>query len=99
MFESPTITWRLLVDVLRPLADAVVHAVLCLEDLSRSAVDLPRHQERDELFGQIVEVDIAIDEVVLVTAVAVSDEIRVVLEDRQFPGDPFLADLLLSVVL
>jgi hypothetical protein len=34
-----------------------------------------------------------------VAAVAVPHEIRVVLEDRELPGDPLLADLLLGVDL
>ena len=79
--------------------DAVVHAVLGLEHLARAGVDLARHQERDQLLGEVVEVDVAVDEVVLVAAVAVADEVGVVLEDRELPGDALLADLLLRVDL
>jgi hypothetical protein len=67
--------------------------------LPGAGVDLARHQERDQLLGQVVEVDVAVDEVVLVAAVAVPDEVGVVLEDRELPGDALLADLLLRVVL
>ena len=66
----------LLVDVLRPLADAVVHAVLGLEDLAGAGVDLARDQERDQLLGEVVEVDVAVDEIVLVAAVAVARRSR-----------------------
>jgi hypothetical protein len=76
-----------------------VHAILGLEDLAGPGVDLAGHQERDELLGQVVEVDVPIDQVVLVATVAVADEVGVVLEDRQLSGDAFLADLLLGVDL
>jgi hypothetical protein len=89
----------LLIDVLRPLADAVVHAVLGLEHLPGAGIDLARHQEGNQLLGEVVEVDVAVDEEVLVAAVAVADEVRVVLEDGQPPRDALLADLLFGVVL
>ena len=84
--------------MLGALADAVVHAVLGLEDLARAGVDLARHQERDQLLGEVVEVDVAVDQVVLVAAVGVPDEVGVVLEDRELPGDALFADLLFGVV-
>ena len=89
----------LLIDVLGALTDAVVNAVLGLEDLARAGVDLARHEERDQLLGEVVEIDVAIDEVVLVAAVAVAHEVRVVLEDRELPGNALFADLLLGVDL
>ena len=51
------------------------------------------------LLGEVVEVDVAVDEVVLVAAVAVADEVGVVLEDRELPRDALFADLLFGVVL
>ena len=51
----------LLIDVLRALTDAVVHSVLGLEDLAGAGVDLARHQERDQLLGEVIEIDVAID--------------------------------------
>jgi len=57
--------------------------------------DLARDQERDQLLGQVVEVDVAVDQVVLVAAVAVATKSVLFLKIRELPGDALLADLLL----
>ena len=74
-------------------------AVLGLEDLARPGEDLARDEERNQLLRQVVEVDITIYEVVLVTAIAVAHEVGVVLEDRELAGDAFFANLLLGIDL
>src|ERR1039458_7653633 len=62
-----------------------------LEDLPRSGVDLPAHEERDEHLDKMGEVVPAAREVVLVAAVGVAGRVGVVLDQVDNPADAFLA--------
>ena len=81
------------------LANAVVHAILRLKNLASPRIDLPRNQKGDQLLGEVVEIHVAIDEIVLVAAVAVPNEVGVVLENRELPGNALFANFLIRVVL
>ena len=83
-------------DVLGPLRDAVHRAACRLQHLARSGVDLPGDEERDEDVGELGEVAVTLDEVVLVTAVGVARGVGVVLEEEDLAADAFLAQALLG---
>ena len=88
-----------MIDVLRPLAHAIMNPVLGLEDLARAGIDLASNEEGDQLLGEVVEINIPIDKVIFMAPVTIADEIRVVLEDREFAGNSLLANLFFGVLL
>ena len=85
-------------DVLGPLGDAVHRAAGGLQHLARTGVDLAGHEERDQDVGELAEVAVALDEVVLVAAVGVARGVGVVLEEEHLAADPLLAQPLLGAV-
>ena len=60
------------------LADAVVHPVLSLEDLACTRIDLPGHKKGNQLLREVIKVDISVDEIVFMTAIAVTNKVGVV---------------------
>ena len=85
-------------DVLGPLRDAVHRAARGLQHLARAGVDLARDEERDQDVGELAEVAVPLDEVVLVAAVRVAGGVRVVLEEEDLAADPLFAQPLLGAV-
>ena len=85
-------------DVLGPLRDAVHRAARGLQHLARARVDLAGDEERDEHVGELREVALAFDEVVLVAAVGVAGAVGVVLEEEHLAADAFLAQALLGAL-
>ena len=83
-------------DVLGPLAHAVHRAACRLQHLARAGVDLAGDEERDEHVGELGEVAVALDEVVLVAAVGVAGGVGVVLEEVDLAADALLAEPLLG---
>ena len=83
-------------DVLGPLRDAVHRAPGGLQHLARAGVDLPGDEERDQDVGELAEVAVALDEVVLVAAVRVAGGVGVVLEQVHLAPDALLAQPLLG---
>ena len=83
-------------DVLGALAHAVHRAACGLQHLARTGVDLAGDEERDQHVGELGEVAVALDEVVLVTAVRVARGVGVVLEQVDLAADAFLAEPLLG---
>ena len=82
--------------MLGPLAHAVHRAAGRLQHLPRARVDLAGHEERDEHVGELGEVAVALDEVVLVAAVGVAGGVGVVLEQVDLAADALLAEPLLG---
>ena len=78
--------------------DAVHRAARGLQHLARAGVDLAGHEERDQDVGELAEVAVALDEVVLVAAVGVAGGVGVVLEEEDLAADAFLAQPLLGAV-
>ena len=76
--------------------DAVHRAAGRLQHLARAGVDLAGHEERDEHVGELGEVALALDEVVLVAAVGVAGGVGVVLEQVHLAADALLAEALLG---
>ena len=74
-------------DVLGALAHAVHRAPRGLQHLPRAGVDLAGDEERDEHVGELGEVALALDEVVLVAAVRVARGVGVVLEQVDLAAD------------
>jgi len=83
-------------DVLGPLAHAVHGAAGGLEDLAGAGVDLSRHEERDQDVGELGEVAVPLDEVVLVASVGVAGGVGVVLEQEHLAPDALLPQALLG---
>ena len=83
-------------DVLGALADAVHRAAGRLQHLAGAGVDLAGHEERDQHVGELGEVAVALDEVVLVAAVGVAGGVGVVLEEVDLAADALLAEALLG---
>ena len=82
--------------MLGPLAHAVHRAARRLQHLAGAGVDLAGHEERDEHVGELGEVAVALDEVVLVAAVGVAGGVGVVLEEVDLAADALLAQTLLG---
>src|SRR5262249_52948528 len=59
------------------------------ENLSRSAVDLPRDKERNELLRDLPKIDVAAHEEVFMAPVGITERVRVVLENVDLPGQTF----------
>ena len=76
--------------------DAVHRAAGGLQHLARARVDLAGDEERDEHVGELGEVAVALDEVVLVAAVGVAGGVGVVLEQVDLAADALLAQALLG---
>ena len=76
--------------------DAVHRAAGRLQHLARAGVDLAGHEERDQHVGELGEVAVALDEVVLVAAVRVAGGVGVVLEQEDLAADALLAQPLLG---
>ncbi len=81
-------------DVLGPLRDAEHRTPRRLQHLARARVDLAGDEERDEDVGELGEVALALDEIVLVAAVGVAGAVGVVLEEEDLAPDAFLAQTL-----
>ena len=77
-------------------AHAVHRAAGGLQHLARAGVDLAGHEERDQHVGELGEVAVALDEVVLVAAVGVAGGVGVVLEEEDLAADALLAEPLLG---
>ena len=82
--------------MLGALTHAVHRAAGRLEHLPRARVHLAGDEERDEHVGELGEVALALDEVVLVAAVGVARGVGVVLEEVDLAADAFLAEPLLG---
>ena len=76
--------------------DAVHRAAGRLQHLARAGVDLAGDEERDQHVGELGEVAVALDEVVLVAAVGVAGGVGVVLEQVDLAADALLAEALLG---
>ena len=76
--------------------DAVHRAACGLQHLARAGVDLAGDEERDQHVGELGEVAVALDEVVLVAAVGVAGGVGVVLEQVDLAADALLAQPLLG---
>ena len=72
-------------DMLGSLRNEVLRLARHLQHLSRAGIDLARHKERDELFGHLPEIHIPSHQIIFVAAVGISQRVRVVLEDVNFP--------------
>ena len=83
-------------DVFRPLRDRIRRSPGRLQHLSGAGVDLAADEERDQDFGVVAEVVVAIGQVVLVAAVRVASRVGVVLEQVDRPADRFLGEALLG---
>src|SRR4051794_25175201 len=84
-------------DVLGTLAHRVHGAAWGLDHLARTADDLPGHQERDQHVGELGELSVPADQVVLVAAVGVAGGVGVVLEEVHIPGDALVVQPALRV--
>ena len=60
-----------------------------LQDLSRSAIDLPRDEERNELLRHFPKIDVAAHQEIFMAAVGIAERVRIVLENVDFPGQTF----------
>ena len=78
--------------------DAVHRAARGLQHLARAGVDLAGDEERDQHVGELGEVAVALDEVVLVAAVGVAGAVGVVLEEEHLAADALLAEALLGAL-
>ncbi len=85
-------------DVLGTLRDAEHRAPRGLQHLARARVDLARDEERDEHVGELGEVALALDEVVLVAAVRVARAVGVVLEEEHLAAYALFAEALLRAL-
>ncbi len=85
-------------DVLGTLCDAVHRASGRLQHLARAGVDLAGDEERDQHVGELREVAVALDEVVLVAAVGVARAVGVVLEQEHLAADALFAQTLLGAL-
>ena len=83
-------------DVLGPLAHAVHGPTRGLEDLAGAGIDLSCHEERDQDIGELGEVAVALDEIVLVAPVGVAGGVGVVLEQEHLAPDALLPQALLG---
>jgi hypothetical protein len=85
-------------DVLGALRDAVHRTPGRLQHLARARVHLPADEERDEHVGELREVAIALDEIVLVAAVGVAGTIGVVLEQEHLAANALFPQSLLGAL-
>ena len=83
-------------DVIGALSDGKDRPASGLHDLAGTGEDLTRHEERDEYFGVTCRVVAPTREVVLVTAVAVTGRVGVVLEEVDGAANSFFAQTLLG---
>jgi len=77
------------VNVLCPLRDEVLRFARHLQDLSRSAIDLPRDEEGNELLRDFPKIDVAAHEEVFMAPVGIAERICIVLEYVDFSGQTF----------
>ena len=83
-------------NVLRALRDEVLRFAGYLQDLSRSAIDLPRDEEGNELLRDFPKIDVAAHEEVFMAPVGIAERVRIVLENVYFPGQTFFPQSLFS---
>ena len=83
-------------NVLRALRDEVLRFAGYLQDLSRSAIDLPRDEEGNELFRDFPKIDVSAHEEVFMAPVGIAERVRIVLENVYFPGQTFFPQSLFS---
>ncbi len=76
-------------NVLRPLRDEVLWFAGYFQDLSCSAIDLPRDKEGNELLRDFPKIYVAAHEEVFMAPVGIAERIRIVLENVDFPGQTF----------
>ena len=82
--------------MLGPLAHAVHRPACGLEHLPGAGVHLAGHEERDQDVGELGEVAVPLDEVVLVASVGVAGGVGVVLEQEHLAPDALLPQALLG---
>jgi hypothetical protein len=75
--------------VLCPLRDEVLRLAGYFQYLSRSAIDLPRDEEGNELLCDFPKIDVAAHEEVFMASVGIAERVCIVLENVDFPGQTF----------
>ena len=78
-------------NVLCPLRDEVLRFARYFQHLPRSAIDLPRDEEWNELLRNLPKIDVAAHEEVFMAPIGVAKRIRIVLENVDFPGEAFFS--------
>jgi len=86
----------LLVNVLRALRDEVLRFARYLQNLPRSAIDLPRDEEGNELLCDFPKIDVAAHEEVFMAPVGIAERVRIVLENVDFSGETFFSQSFFS---
>src|SRR5215475_8364321 len=89
---------NLLPNVLRALRDVIDRAPPGAKYLPGPGEDLPRDQERNKLFGHVVEISRAICQVILVASVRITYEVGVIFKNGQFTLKTLLMHLILGVI-
>src|SRR5439155_23685414 len=89
---------NLLPNMLRALRDVIDRAPPGAKHLPGPSEDLPCDQERNELFGHVVEISLAIGQVILVAAVRITHKIGVIFKDGELALKPLLMHLILGVI-
>src|SRR5262245_60429729 len=75
-------TGDFLPNMLRTLRDVINCAPPGAKHFAGTSEDLPRDQERNELFGHIVEISGTIRQVIFVTSVRVAHEVSIIFKNR-----------------
>ncbi len=78
-------------NVLGSLRDKILRLTRYFQDLSRSAISLPRDEEGNKLFRNLPEIDVAAHQEVFVTTVGIAEGIRIVLENVDLAGEAFFS--------
>ena len=83
-------------NVLGPLRDEVLRFTRHFQDLSRSAIDLPRDEEGNELLRDFPKINVAAHEEVFMAPIGITERICIVLENVDFSGQTFFPQSLFS---
>jgi hypothetical protein len=79
------------VNVLRSLRDEILWLAGYLQDLTGTAIDLPRDKEGNELLRDFPEINIAAHKKVFMAPIGVAQRVRVVLKYVDFAGQAFFS--------
>ena len=84
--------------MLRALRDVIDRASPGAKHLPGPSEDLSRDEERNELFGHVVEVSRAICQVILMASVRITHEIGVIFKNGEFTLKTLLMHLILGII-